>query len=277
MYSIAARLLGLKAINPMQVMRQRAQELFRQLSPSYRMKTKHDAELAHWKSGLQNLEDWFLRGSDLRIGLRTPTADQKLRVSDSPIVNAVMTMHALRPHYTERLRIERSQFRGQRVLEIGCGPMAPILQFDDCERHCIDPLVDVYMASGWPLYDYDAKFINTGGESLPYRDAYFDAVISVNALDHVNDFEQTAREIQRVLKPQGRAFLEVEYHEPTVTEPLKLDDARVVHAFSRCQLTPVINRSGKDLYETLVKKFNLLPYDFPHFDARFVTWHGRQI
>ena len=258
----------------MQVLKQRAQGLLRQVSPSYRIKAKHDTELAHWKSGLQNLEDWFLRGSNLRIGLRTPTAEQKLSVSDSPIVNAVMTMHAMRPHYTERLRIERSQFRGQRVLEIGCGPMAPILQLDDCTRHCIDPLVDVYMASGWPLYDYDAKFINTGGESLPYRDAYFDAVISVNALDHVNDFEQTAREIQRVVKPRGRVFFEVEYHEPTVTEPLKLDDDRVLRAFSRCQLTPVISRSGKELYETLVKRFNLLPYDFPHFDARFTTWHG---
>ena len=258
----------------MQRLKHHAKRLFRQMSPAYRMRTKHDAELTHWKTGLQNLEDWFLRGSNLRIGLRPPTNNQKQNGSDSPLVNAVMTVHALRPHYTERLRVDRQRFHGKRVLEIGCGPMAPILQFEDCSRHCIDPLVDVYMAAGWPLYEYDAKFINTGGESLPYRDGYFDAVISVNALDHVDDFEQTAREMQRVVRPDGSIFFEVEYHEPTVTEPLRLDDERILQAFSHCTLARVISRPGADLYKALITRFDLLPYEFPHLDARFVTWHA---
>jgi ubiquinone/menaquinone biosynthesis C-methylase UbiE len=180
----------------------------------------------------------------------------------------------VRPHYTERLRIERDHFRGQRVLEIGCGPLAPILQFHDCVRHCVDPLVNVYMAAGWPLFEYDAKFLNLGGESLPYPDNYFDAAISVNALDHVDDFEQTTREMERVLKPGGSICFEVEYHSPTVTEPLSLSDARVLQAFSRCKLTPVISRSGEELYQALVKRFDLLPFEFQHFDGRFCTWHG---
>lgn len=255
-------------------LRERAQGLFRQVSPAYRTKRKHDAELAYWQSALQNLEGWFVKGANLRIGLRSPTPEQKLNGSESWITNAVMTMHALRPHYTTRLRIERDHFRGQRVLEIGCGPLAPILQFSDCARHCVDPLVDVYMAAGWPLYDYDAKFINTGGESLPYREGYFDAAISVNALDHVDDFEQTAGEMERVVKPGGSIYFEVEYHKPTVTEPVKLDDARVVRAFSRCELTAVINRSGKELYEALMKRFDLLPFDFQHFDGQFCTWRA---
>jgi ubiquinone/menaquinone biosynthesis C-methylase UbiE len=255
-------------------LRQRAQGLLRQVSPAYRTKRKHEAELAYWQSGLQNLEDWFVRGANLRIGLPPPTSEQTVKASESWIVNAVMTIHALRPHYTERLRIERDHFRGQRVLEVGCGPLAPILQFSGCARHCADPLVEMYMAAGWPLYDYDAKFINTGGESLPYREGYFDAVISVNALDHVDDFEQTAREMERVVKPGGRIYFEVEYHDPTVTEPVKLDHARVVRAFSRCELTAVISRSGKELYEALVKRFDLLPFDSQHFDAQFCTWRA---
>ena len=60
--------------------------------------------------------------------------------------------------------------------------------------HCIDPLANVYMASGWPLFEYEAKIINTGGEELPYPDCYFDAAISVNALDREN-FEQVALEM----------------------------------------------------------------------------------
>jgi SAM-dependent methyltransferase len=258
----------------MSLLNEQARRVLRRVSPTYRTRRKHDAELAYWQSGLQNLRDWFESGANLRIGLRPPTPQQKLNVSDSWIVNAVMTMHALRPHYSERLRIERDHFRGQRVLEVGCGPLAPILQFPDCTRHCVDPLVGVYMAAGWPLYDYDAKFINTCGESLPYRDGYFDAIISVNALDHVNDFEQTAREMERVLKPKGGLYFEVEYHKPTVTEPICLDEERVRKAFARSELTPVIQRSGKELYENLLRRFDLLPFDFQHFDGRFCTWLG---
>jgi hypothetical protein len=77
-----------------------------------------------------------------------------------------------------------------------------------------------------------------------------------------------------VVKPGGSLCFEVEYHEPTVTEPIKLDEARVRSAFSRCELTPVVNRTGKELYEALLPRFNLLPFDFQHFDAKFCTWNG---
>jgi SAM-dependent methyltransferase len=258
----------------MQLLRAQAGQLLRKVNSSYREARKHEAELIFWQDSLTWLKSWFQDGAPGRSGIRAPTVAQRATISESWIVNAVMTMHGLRPHYMERLRIERDHFRSQRVLEIGCGPLAPILQFDDCERHCVDPLVNVYMAAGWPLFEYDAKFFNFGGESLPYPDNYFDAVISVNALDHVKDFEQTAREMERVLKPGGSIYFEVEYHAPTVTEPLSLNNIRVLQAFSRCKLTPVINRSGEELYEALVRRFNLLPFEFQHFDGRFCTWHG---
>ncbi|MGB3540243.1 MAG: hypothetical protein WBA42_18985 [Mesorhizobium sp.] len=68
-----------------------------------------------------------------------------------------MTMHKLRPTYYEELGLEADAFEGKRVLEVGCGPLVPIQQFSACERHGIDPLADLYMASGWPLFDYDVR------------------------------------------------------------------------------------------------------------------------
>jgi ubiquinone/menaquinone biosynthesis C-methylase UbiE len=85
------------------------------------------------------------------------------------------------------------------------------------------------------LYEYDVKVISFGAEKLPYPDNYFDAVLSVNALDHVDDFDQVAAEIQRVVKPGGEIRFEVEYHAPTVTEPLSLDDNKVREAFSKSE------------------------------------------
>lgn len=253
-----------------------ADQLLRRVNPSYRLKRKHDAEIFYWKSELKHLKEWFQDGSTDWWGMRPPTPEQKLNVSELWIVNAVMTMHYLRPSYAEELRIKPDCFTGKRVLEVGSGPLAPILQFSDCIRHCIDPLSNMYLAAGWPLFEYDAKFINIAGEALPYPDGYFDAAISVNALDHVDDFERVVSQIQRVLRKGGGVYFEVEYHEPTVTEPIKLNDSRVMKAFSECQLEMIVNRTGREMFEALVKRFDLLPNQFERFgDAeRFVTWHG---
>ncbi|SRR5579871_240445 len=261
----------------MPLLRRHTDWLMRRISPAHRLERKHEAELSFWRDSLQQLDQWFNHGAVGKTGIRPPDAHQKLNVSKSWITNAVMTRHAMCPSYTERLRIERNVFHGQRVLEIGCGPLAPILQFEGCFRHCIDPLVNVYMAAGWPLFDYDAKFINTGGETLPYPDAYFDSVISVNALDHVDDFEQTASEIQRVLRSGGKAYFEVEYHKATVTEPVELEELRVRQAFRECELKIVVDRTGREMYDAMVKKFDLLPFNFQHFHGRFSAWHATRI
>ncbi len=262
----------------MHALREYARRVFRgpNSSPAAVSK-KHDAELAFWRDSMRSLEDWFLKGQTGRSGIRPPRPEQKVNISESWVVNAVATRHAMCPNYTERLQIEPDHFIGKRVLEVGTGPFAPIQQFTSCTRHGIDPLANLYMAAGWPLYEYDVKIIHSGGECLPYRDGYFDSVISVNALDHVDDFERVASEMQRVLRPGGGIYFEVEYHTPTVTEPLELNDARVRRAFSQSTLRAVLSRSGRELYEAMLKRFDLLPYDFQHFDTRFCTWHGMRI
>jgi len=45
-------------------------------------------------------------------------------------------------------------------------------------------------------------------EQLPFADASFERVIIVDALHHVYDQDQTARELWRVLKPGGRIVIE---------------------------------------------------------------------
>jgi ubiquinone/menaquinone biosynthesis C-methylase UbiE len=45
-------------------------------------------------------------------------------------------------------------------------------------------------------------------ESLPFADAFFDCVLMVDALHHVVDQAQTARELFRVIKPGGRVVIQ---------------------------------------------------------------------
>ena len=256
-------------------LRDRADRLLRRVSSRYRLKRKHESELAYWRTELMHLGEWFQAGTRNYWGLLPPTPEQKLTVSDLWVVNAVTTRNTLRPSYLEKLALEKDHFRGKRVLDVGCGPTAPILQFSDCTRHCVDPLINLYIKAGWPLFDYDVKFINTGGENLPYPDGYFDAVLSVNALDHVDDFEQVASEMQRVLRPGGGIYFETEYHSPTITEPVRLTDARITKAFFGCDLRMVRSRTGQEVFDALLKRFKLEPFEGCHFDAeRFCTWHG---
>ncbi|MEA3350256.1 MAG: class I SAM-dependent methyltransferase [Chloroflexota bacterium] len=48
----------------------------------------------------------------------------------------------------------------------------------------------------------------THTERLPFPDAYFERIIMVDALHHVCDQADTARELWRVLKPGGRLVIE---------------------------------------------------------------------
>jgi ubiquinone/menaquinone biosynthesis C-methylase UbiE len=259
----------------MHTVKVRADEMLRRISPAHRSKRKYAAEIAYWRHELDHLRDWFVGGTRDWWGIRPPSPAQKQNVSGTWALNAVMTMHQMRPSYTEELRVERGHFSGQRVLEVGSGPLAPILQFAACTRYCLDPLANMYMAAGWPLYEYDAKFINVAGECMPYPDGYFDSVISVNALDHVDDFERVASELQRVVKVGGGIYFEVEYHAPTETEPITLTDDRIVRAFSHVELEAVINRTGREMFEALVSRFDLIPNQFQRFgEDRYVTWHG---
>jgi ubiquinone/menaquinone biosynthesis C-methylase UbiE len=105
--------------------------------------------------------------------------------------------------------------------------------------------MDAYIAAGYPLHCYEqrARFVKAMAESIPFEDGFFDAVISVNAIDHVNDFAATAKEIKRVLKPGGRFRMHVHYHPKTKAEPLELNDEVFLQNYSWVSNLKKINES----------------------------------
>jgi SAM-dependent methyltransferase len=256
-----------------------ADATFRRISPAYRAKRKYKAELAYWREELEHLRKWHEDRSIDWWGIPPVAAEAKVSTSTISAVNAVMTMHSVRPNYLEELQLGRDALAGQTVLEVGCGPLAPLLQFSACVRHGVDPLINLYLDSGWPLYDYDAKFVSARAERMPYANSYFDAVISVNALDHVDDFRQAAAEIQRVVKVGGSLYFEIEYHSPTVNEPQKLNDDVVLDSFRNCELRKVCERGKREMFQSMIDRFGLIRGRFDQYTdrERFVTWHGRRI
>lgn len=98
-------------------------------------------------------------------------------------------------------------WRGRRVLDLGCagGFMAEAMAARGASVTGIDPAVDALgaararagaTASG---VDYVAGI----GEQLPFADAAFDIVVSVDVLEHVRDLDAVIADVRRVLRPGG--------------------------------------------------------------------------
>lgn len=98
-------------------------------------------------------------------------------------------------------------WQGKDVLEIGCagGFMAEALARRGARVTGIDPATDAVKAAraharaGGLCIDYDVGI----GETLPYKNRSFDAVVCVDVLEHVADLNKVLSEVNRTLRPGG--------------------------------------------------------------------------
>ena len=98
-------------------------------------------------------------------------------------------------------------WQGKAVLDLGCagGFMAEAMAQRGAQVTGIDPAADAIDAAraharaGGLRIGYDVGF----GESLPYDNASFDAVICVDVLEHVADLHKVVAEVARTLRPGG--------------------------------------------------------------------------
>jgi SAM-dependent methyltransferase len=179
---------------------------------------------------------WYRHESGELFGTPPPDESDKVAASTESL-SAVLTWQKLhqQPKYLADLRLDSSAFSGMRLLDVGSGPLPSGLVFDNCELFCLDPLFPEYLRAGFPLHCYDrVRFVTGLAEAMPIADGFFDAIISANAIDHVDDLFLTAGEIRRVLKRGGRLRIHAHYHKSTSAEPLELSDDVLERAFSWC-------------------------------------------
>lgn len=196
--------------------------------PDNLLKQKAREELKFWRHEFnERFCEWY-RGDCSLYNVAPPLDNQKV-TGYSLRVNAAMTwleMFQKRKYLTD-LRLQPKSFVGLRLLDIGCGPFPNILAFHNCERHGLDPLVEKYRQLGFPILEWSRagyEYHNASAEQMPFANSSFDAVISVNAIDHVDDFSNTALEIKRILRPNGLFCMHVHYHKAFVPEPIELND-----------------------------------------------------
>lgn len=156
--------------------------------------------------------------------------------------------------YTAHFGLEPSFYDGKVLLDIGCGPRGSLEWAAGAARRIgLDPLAAEYLRLG--ADKHRMEYITAPSEAIPLPDASCDAVFSFNSLDHVENVEQSAAEIRRVLKPGGIFLLLVDVnHPPTDCEPHELTPAGLRGLFRdgfRCERFEVIAPSEAGLYVDL--------------------------
>lgn len=195
---------------------------------------KQRAELRFWAEELSHYVEWYQ--GRRRTLYKTPCPEENgQNVVPQLHVSAILTWAKLHqcPKYLHDLQLTKDAFRGLKVLDVGSGPIPSATCFEGADIYALDPLAEFYKSIGYSRTPFpDVHFCEAKAEKMPFSSHFFDVVLSVNAIDHVDDFEQTAAEISRVLKPGGKLAMHVHYHPATECEPLELNDSRVRTAFS---------------------------------------------
>ncbi|MBA3431345.1 MAG: class I SAM-dependent methyltransferase [Actinobacteria bacterium] len=112
-----------------------------------------------------------------------------------------------------------------RILDVGCGGK-PYWRWLTSAQECVG--LDV-------TADSEPDIVVVPGERWPVDDASFDAVLATQVLEHVRDFDNVRSEIDRVLKPRGRAVISVPF---IYNEHGAPDDLRRFSAYGVAQIFP---------------------------------------
>jgi SAM-dependent methyltransferase len=110
------------------------------------------------------------------------------------------------------------------VVSIGCGCTGDLAAWPAAVKVAVDPLLYVYQKLNMLIEDMAGTsrtvHLALSIEELPLLDACADLVICRNALDHMPDPPTAVRQIWRILKEDGLAFLSVDIGGlPTPDEP----------------------------------------------------------
>jgi ubiquinone/menaquinone biosynthesis C-methylase UbiE len=194
---------------------------------------KQYAEYEFWRKEVKKRILWYKGETEYLLGHHCPNESFKVK-NYSLRENAIRTfIKANFDKYPKKLSLSVNHFEGKTILDIGCGPNPWATAFIGCRVYGLDQLINEYRKLGFPMERFcdRLRYLKGSVENIPVTDNFFDAVIAVNSIDHIDDFSKAAKEIRRVLKPDGELRMEVHYHKPTICEPWELDDALIENEF----------------------------------------------
>ena len=179
-------------------------------------------------------------------------------------------------HYLPKV-VDFSAFRGQRLLEVGCGIGTDLVRFAkggarvtgvDLAQTAIDLARKNFELNG--LAAEDLRVAN--GEALPYPDASFDVVYGHGVIQYTADAPRLIREMHRVLKPGGTGIFMVYNRVSWLNAMSKLMKVALEH-----EDAPVLKKYSIAEFRDLLKPFaetRIVPERFPVKSRLHKGWKG---
>lgn len=179
-------------------------------------------------------------------------------------------------HYLPRL-VDFGGFRGQRLLEVGCGVGTDLVRFAqggaivtgiDLSETAID-----LARKNFEMHDVTAEELRVGnGEALPYPDATFDVVYGHGVIQYTANAPQLIREMHRVLEPGGRGIFMV-YNRVSWLNAL----SKVMKVALEHEDAPVLKKYSIGEFRELLQPFQevqIIPERFPVKSRLHKGWKG---
>jgi ubiquinone/menaquinone biosynthesis C-methylase UbiE len=179
-------------------------------------------------------------------------------------------------HYLPKV-VDFSAFRGQQVLEVGCGIGTDLVRFAkggarvtgvDLAQTAIDLARKNFELSG--VTAEELRVAN--GEALPYADASFEVVYGHGVIQYTADAPQLVRECHRVLKPGGTGIFMV-YNRVSWLNAL----SKVMKVALEHEDAPVLKKYSISEFRALLKPFKevrIVPERFPVKSRLHKGWKG---
>jgi ubiquinone/menaquinone biosynthesis C-methylase UbiE len=162
-----------------------------------------------------------------------------------------LSNHHFKEFFTVFFGIDYSFYDQKKIMDIGCGPRGSLEWANNTqERIGLDPLADQYIRLEGKRHKM--RYVKSGSESIPFSDAYFDVISSLNSLDHVDDLSLTIKEIKRCVKKGGLFLLISDIHSfPTVAEPSNFDWDIANQFLPEFEILEERHFEGSNMYKSL--------------------------
>jgi ubiquinone/menaquinone biosynthesis C-methylase UbiE len=179
-------------------------------------------------------------------------------------------------HYLPQL-VDFSSFKGQRLLEVGCGIGTDLVRFAkggarvtgvDLAETAIDLARKNFALQG--VAPEELRVAN--GEALPFGDGAFDVVYGHGVIQYTADPAKLIRECHRVLKPGGTAIFMV-YNRVSWLNAL----SKVMKVALEHEDAPVLKKYSIAEFKELLRPFRetrIVPERFPVKSRLHKGWKG---
>ena len=177
--------------------------------------------------------------------------------------------------YLPRL-VDFNGFRGQRLLEVGCGIGTDLVRFARGGAHVtgvdLAPQSIALARSNFELHGLggQADLREGNGEALPFEDAHFDVTYAHGVLQYTHDARRMVAECRRVLAPGGLAIFMVYNRVSWLNAMSTVLGVGLEHADA-----PVLNKYSIPEFERLLHGFadiRIVPERFPVKSRLHTGW-----